>query len=53
MIPQLEKARILRTLAEKVGIMAALSQLPRPSIRQRAEKESRPINGMACVGGIS
>jgi hypothetical protein len=53
MIPQLEKVRILRTLAEKVGIMATLSQLPPPSIRQRAEKDSRQIKGMARAGGMS
>ena len=37
----------------KVRIMAALSQLPRLRIKQRAEKDSRQIRGLAYVGGIS
>jgi len=50
---QFENVGILRTLAVKVRIMAALSQLQWPSIKQRAEKDSRQIRGLAYAGGIS
>jgi hypothetical protein len=38
LIPQVENARTFRRLVEKHRIMAALSQLPWPRIKQRAEK---------------
>jgi hypothetical protein len=50
---QFENVGILRTLAAKPGIMATLSQLPWPRIKQRAEKDSRQISGMARAGGMS
>jgi hypothetical protein len=37
-LPQFENVRALSTLAQKVRIMAAVSQFPRPRIKQTAEK---------------
>jgi hypothetical protein len=45
--------RAISSLAENLRIVAAQSQLRRPSSKQRAEKESRKFRGMAAVGGIS
>jgi len=51
-MPQFENVGILRTLAEKLRIMAAQSQLPPPNTKQTAKKDSRQIKGMACAERI-
>jgi hypothetical protein len=43
----------LRTLAEKMRIMATMPQFPRLRTKQTAKKDSRQINEMAPHAGIS
>jgi hypothetical protein len=55
-VRQFENIRIPHTLAaksaNKVRIMAALSQVRQPRTKQTAEKDSRQIKGMACAERI-
>ncbi len=48
LLPQFENLSTLRTLAEKLRIMAALSQLPRPDSKQRAEEILMGSEGWLC-----